>query len=158
MTPESTETEVLPPNSGDDPHEASGRVFRFIVAGVINTAFGLAIYPALLWLFPVFHDHYMVALAIAQFTGILFAFFNYKRSVFKTDTTSNVASEFGKFSSFYLINYAANWVALPLLVELAGISPIVAQTGFSLIIMICSYFWHSRITFKVPDKPSGDQP
>ena len=46
-------------------------------------------------------------------------------------TSEDLAREFGTFSGFYLFNYAANWAALPLFVEIGGIPPIVAQLGFT---------------------------
>jgi len=85
---------------------------------------------------------------VAQATSLVFAFVVYKIGVFQT--RANLLREFGAFSSFYLINYATNWVALPLLVEGARIPPIFAQLGFSIVLIIGSYFWHSRLTFKAP--------
>lgn len=122
------------------------RPLRFMLAGAANTAFGLAIYPLLLWSVPAFHTHYLVALAAAQAISLCFAFATYKIGVFRT--RGNVAREFGAFSSFYLFNYAANWAALPLLVELGGVPPIVAQLGFTAALILGSWFWHSRVTFR----------
>lgn len=120
--------------------------FRFLLAGAMNTAFGLSIYPLLLWGIPMLRTHYLVALGIAQIISILFAYASYKVSVFRT--RANVMREFGVFSSFYLVVCGANWLALPLLVEVAHVPPIIAQLGFSLVLMVVSYFWHSRVTFK----------
>jgi putative flippase GtrA len=123
-----------------------GRPLRFLVAGAANTAFGLAIYPALLWSVPAFAMHYMIALGVAQVVSLCFAFATYKLGVFRT--RGNIAREFGAFSGFYLFNYAANWAALPLLVELAGIPPVIAQLGFAIVLIATSWFWHSRVTFR----------
>ena len=122
------------------------RPLRFMLAGAANTAFGLAIYPLLLWSVPAFHTHYLIALGVAQAISLCFAFATYKIGVFRT--RGNVAREFGTFSSFYLFNYAANWAALPLLVELGGVPPILAQLGFTALLILGSWFWHSRITFR----------
>ena len=126
--------------------KGEGRPLRYLVAAGLNTAFGLAIFPVLLWSSHYLHEHYLVALAIAQALGLCFAYATYKFGVFRT--RGQYAREFAAFSSFYLINYAANWAALPALVELAGWNPIVAQLFFSLLVIIGSYIWHSRITFK----------
>ncbi|MET0307476.1 MAG: GtrA family protein [Sphingomonas sp.] len=123
----------------------AGRPLRFVAAGAANTLFGLAIYPLLLWSVPALHTHYMIALGIAQAVSLCFAFATYKLGVFRT--RGNLAREFGAFSSFYLFNYAANWAALPALVELAGIPPVLAQLGFTAILIVGSYFWHSRVSF-----------
>lgn len=122
-----------------------GRPLRFLAAGALNTAVGLAFYPLLIWAVPVFHHHYLVALGISQAVCLLFAFATYKLGVFRTQ--GNVLREFGRFSSFYLANYAANWAALPALVELARIPPAIAQTGFACLVIAGSWFWHSRVTF-----------
>lgn len=136
-----------PPRTLRDRLVASERPLRFLVAGAINTGFGLAIFPLLLWSSGWLERHYMVALLIAQATSVLFAFMTYRLGVFRAE--GQVARQFGLFSSFYLFNYAANWITLPILVEVVGITPIIAQFGFAILLMIGSYFWHSRITFRV---------
>ncbi|QNO28179.1 GtrA family protein [Sphingopyxis sp. OPL5] len=123
-----------------------GKPLRFLMVGGVNTAFGLSFYPLLLWSVPLFAVHYMVALAIAQAVCLCFAFTTYKLAVFRT--RGNVLREFGTFASFYLANYAANWLALPLLVEVGGVPPMIAQTGFTLIVIVGSWFWHNRVTFR----------
>ncbi|NWK98184.1 GtrA family protein [Sphingobium lactosutens] len=122
------------------------RPLRFLVAGGVNTAFGLAFYPLLLWAMPLFHSHYMVALLVAQAVCLCFAFATYKLGVFRTQ--GHVLREFAAFAGYYLFNYALNWAALPLLVEAGGLSPVLAQFGFSLLLIAGSWFWHSRVTFK----------
>jgi len=126
------------------------RPLRFLVAGAANPVFGLGIYPLLLWSFAALQHHYMLALGIAQAVSLCFAFATYKLGVFRT--RGNLAREFGTFSSFYLFNYAANWAALPLLVEVAGLPPILAQLGFTAILIVGSYFWHSHVTFRPAGK------
>jgi putative flippase GtrA len=127
--------------------DASGRrPFRYLVAAGMNTAFGLAIYPALLWIFPWLRVHYMIGLFIAQAMSLCFAYASYKLGVFQT--RGGYAREITAFVSFYGVNYAANWIALPALVEIGHIPPIIAQLMFSAAIMITSYFWHSKVTFK----------
>lgn len=127
------------------------RPLRFLLAGAVNTAFGLALYPLLLWNVPTLRTHYLLALALSQAICLCFAYSTYKFGVFHT--RGNVAREFGAFSSFYLFNYLANWLALPILVELGGISPVTAQLGFTAVLIVGSYFWHSRISFR----PRGEQ-
>lgn len=122
------------------------RQIRFLVAGCANTALGLSLYPLLLWCSPWLHQHYLVALGVAQVVCLLFAFATYKLGVFRTKGFA--AREFGAFSTYYLFNYAANWAVLPALVEIGRIPPILAQTLFTLLLVAGSWFWHSRITFR----------
>jgi len=123
-----------------------GRSLRYLMAAGLNTMFGLAIFPILLWSSSYLRHHYLIGLAIAQAISLCFAYLTYKFGVFRT--RGGYAREFTAFASFYLVNYAANWAALPALVELAGWSPIVAQLFFTLLVIVGSYLWHSRVTFK----------
>ncbi len=122
------------------------RHVRFLLAGGVNTALGLSLYPLLLWTVPWLHDHYLVALGIAQVVCLVFAFATYKVGVFRTKGFA--AREFGAFSTYYMLNYAANWAALPALVEIGGIHPVIAQPLFVMVLVAGSWFWHSRITFR----------
>ena len=128
------------------------RQIRFLMAGGINTLFGLAVYPLLLWSLPAFHRHYLVALLIAQGICTIIAFITYKLGVFRNGSDA-VMREIGAFSSFYIANYAVNLAVLPVLVEWGRLSPIVAQLGFSAVVMVASYFWHSLITFRSAEQP-----
>lgn len=132
------------------------RPLRFLVAGAANTAFGLAIYPLLLWSSPILHRHYLIALGIAQAISLCFAFTTYKLGVFRT--RGNILREFGTFSSFYLLNYAANWATLPLLVEVAGLPPVLAQLGFTAVLIVGSWFWHNHVTFRRTDERKAAEP
>lgn len=127
---------------------AVSRPVRFAVAGGLNTLFGLAIYPLLLFTVPILRDRYMLALVIAQALSLCFAFVTYKLGVFRT--RGNLVREFGAFSGYYLLNFLANWLALPVMVEAAHIPPVPAQLFFTLILIIGSWFWHHRITFRLP--------
>lgn len=122
-----------------------GKPLRFLIVGGLNTAFGLTIYPVLLWFVPSLRIHYMVALLVAQAVATLFAFTTYKLVVFQTQGKSG--RELVRFLVFYLANYAVNWAALPLLVEVAHIPPIVAQMGFTFALAVLGWFWHNRVTF-----------
>lgn len=128
----------------------SGQPLRFVMAGAINTAVGIAFYPALLLLFASLRTHYLIALGIAQVSCVLFAYVIYKLTVFRTH--GSYLRELPRFVSFYAINYAINWIALPLLVEIGGADPMIAQLGFTVAMVIGSYFWHSRITFKAHEE------
>lgn len=125
------------------------RPLRFVLAGGLNTLFGLSIFPLIRWAIPYLHAHYQIALLIAQTISLCFAYGTYKLTVFRTRTRHDaLAREVGAFSSFYLIAAVINWAALPLLVEQLGIGPNVVQTGFAVLLILGSYVWHSRLTFR----------
>jgi putative flippase GtrA len=118
---------------------------RFLLAGVLNTVIGLAVYPILYFAAGSFKLHYLVILTISQVICIAFAFLTNKFFVFKT--SGNYVKEVGKFLTFHLAYFLVNLAALPALVELLGMTPVWAQTSFAVLVIISSYFWHSRITF-----------
>ncbi|WP_419808633.1 GtrA family protein [Sphingomonas sp.] len=122
-----------------------GRPLRFLIVGGINTAFGLAVYPALLIALRPLGIGYMGALPIAQAVSLVFAYTLQKIWVFRT--RGDVPREFARFASFYLGIYAINWLALPFLVEVVRLRPWVAQLGFVGATVIGSWFFHSRLTF-----------
>ena len=128
------------------------QLIGFLLVGGANTLLGLALYPALLWTVPVLQRHYITGLLIAQLVSIVFAYFMYKRTVFRT--SGNILRELWQFSSFYLVVFAINLGVLPLLVERGGLSPMVAQFGFTLLVTIASYLWNSRVTFRVRANPN----
>lgn len=125
---------------------ANERPLRFLVAGGINTLFGVAIYPALLLAVPALRTHYLVALAIAQALSLAVAFTTYKLLVFRT--RGGALAEFGRFVPFYLVSYGCNWIGLPFLVHVGGLDPLVAQLVFIAFFTVASYFWHSKVTFR----------
>jgi putative flippase GtrA len=92
-----------------------------------------------------FRLHYMVVLGITQITCVAFAYLTNKFLVFRT--AGNYLRESGKFVLFHLSYFLVNLAALPLLVEIAGMSPVWGQTMFAVAVIITSYFWHSNITF-----------
>lgn len=119
---------------------------RFLIAGGINTAVGLAVYPILYVLLKPFGVGYIQALIFAQIICITFSFVSNKYFVFKTK--GNTKKEYLKFFSFYGVYFLLNLFCLPLMVEVLNMNPMIAQTLFSIAIILSSYFWHNAITFK----------
>lgn len=125
---------------------------RFLLAGGLNTAIGLAVYPALYFLAGPLRFHYLTILVISQVVCVSFAFVTSKFLVFQT--SGNYLRESGKFLTFHLAYFLVNLAALPALVEFAGMNPVWAQTLFAVLVIVTSYFWHSRITFSTTKAPS----
>ena len=123
-----------------------GLKLRFLAAGALNTTFGLAIFPILMWRLGDVPRGYLIALVISHPTSIVFAYLTNKYLAFRT--RGSFVSEFMKFSSFYLLNFAANLAVLPICVEVLHLPAIPCQLGFAGIVILTSYFWHSRITFR----------
>jgi putative flippase GtrA len=120
--------------------------WRFLIAGIINTTFGLLIYPALYLTLVPLGLNYIQVLLLSQAIGITFAFLSHKYFVFKT--IGNVKKEYSKFLLFHLIYLGINLVILPFMVRSWKFNPMVAQTLFAVAVIVTSYFWHNSITFK----------
>jgi len=139
---------------------------RFVLAGALNTGFGLGAYPALYYLLATqkLHElmlmgvqkvhylimlttipYYLIVLTVSQIVCVTFAYLTNKFLVFRTK--GNYGTEFMKFITFHLSYFLVNLAALPVLVVFFGINPIIAQTSFAVMVIVSSYFWHSRITF-----------
>lgn len=124
--------------------------FRFLLAGIVNTAVGLAAYPIL---YLVLHPNglgYVEILIIAQVICITFSFVSNKYFVFKSK--GDLKKEYIKFFSFHGLYFLINLMALPALVEWLNLNPMIAQTIFSILIIVTSYFWHNSVTFKDPKR------
>ena len=119
---------------------------RFLLAGAVNTFIGLATYPLIYLILNPWNIGYIQVLVLAQFICITFSFVNNKYFVFRTK--GNLKNEYIKFFTFHGVYFLINLICLPLLVELLKLNPMIAQTLFSVAIVVSSYFWHNSITFK----------
>lgn len=123
---------------------------RFLIAGVINTAVGLSVFPLLYLILEPMGIGYIGVLVISQMICITFSFISNKYFVFKT--YGKLQAEYAKFFIFHIFYFLLNLVCLPALVEVLKMNPIAAQTIFSVFIIITSYFWHNLVTFKTGHK------
>ena len=128
-------------------HEGHQKKIRFLIAGIVNTLVGLASYPLLYIMLNPLEFSYIVVLIISQLLCVTFSFVSNKCFVFKTK--GNLSKEYLKFFLFHGFYFCINLIALPVMVEFLKLNPMVAQTIFSIFIIVTSYFWHSTITFKV---------
>lgn len=120
--------------------------FRFLIAGGLNTLVGLGMFPLLFIALEKYNLHYTIILAISQIFCITFSYSTNKIIVFKTK--GNYMKEYVRFILFHGVYFVVNLVALPAMVEIGRMSPMVSQLIFSVIVIVTSYAWHSRITFK----------
>ena len=96
------------------------KVSRFLLSGLINTAFGYAIYAALIYL----DIPYLVALLISTILGIIFNFFSFGRLVFGGYRDWIV---FSKFIFSYALIYLFNGGVLIILTKEFLFSPYLGQ-------------------------------
>lgn len=119
----------------------------YVVVGGWNTVFYCVVFASLFY-GPAYFGvplHYMVVLLGAQVISLTHAFVLNKAFVFKTK--GNYLLEFGRFGMFYWLSFGVNLALLPFLVEFLKWPPVFSQGLLISIAIVCSYFWHSLVTF-----------
>ena len=120
---------------------------RFLAIGATNTVVGFVAY-GLLTLF-VFHEirfGYLLSLVCSYAIGIAIAFVLYRRFVFVV--TGNVLRDFVRFVMVYVVVIITNLLLLPVLVEGAGLPPLVAQAVILVVSTLMSFFGHKGFSFR----------
>lgn len=118
---------------------------RFLLAGGLNTLFGLGFFPFLFVILERFEIHYIFILIVSQNISVIFSYITNKFFVFKT--MGNYLNEFFKFYFFYFFYFVLNIICLPIMVEYFKFTPIFAHIIFSIFIIVSSFFWHKNISF-----------
>lgn len=120
---------------------------RFLLVGAFNTGFGTAVFIAL-HLLAGAHLHYLGVLLVSHVVAVLVAFALHRRFVFQVAGTGSVLVDLLRFESVYLGALAANLVALPVLVELAGMRVVPAQVLVAALVAVLSWFGHKHFSFR----------
>jgi putative flippase GtrA len=117
---------------------------RFLVAGVVNTAFGLAVYLGCL------HAHAApwLALLVGTVAGVTFNFFSLGAYAFRDLSLRRLP----RFVGGYAVTYAVNLAALTLLRPLVP-DPAWRQILLTVPMALFSYLLMSRLVFRRPRGP-----
>lgn len=122
---------------------------RFLLVGGFNTALGYALYAGFYYLglrnVPL---GYVWSLVLSYAISIVVAFILYRRFVFRV--TGRVVRDFIGFLGVNAIAIILNFVTLPVLVEFAGIPPLIAQALILVATVLISYFGHREVSFRRP--------
>lgn len=86
----------------------TGRFLRFLLVGVLNTAFGYGVFVACLWL----GMHYALAGAFSTVLGVLFNFKSTGKLVFRSQGNGKLAHFVAVYAIIYLVNVLALGVML----------------------------------------------
>jgi putative flippase GtrA len=132
-----------------------GQVFRYLVVGGLNTAFGYGSFAVANYLLTGRLPYpYMFANLAANVFSITFAFIGYKFFVFKTK--GNFWREYLRTYAVYGTSMLVGFVLLPTLVFLLGfvihraqVVPYVAQALCTGMVVVGSYVAHKRFSFRV---------
>ena len=120
---------------------------RFLVVGGINTVVGYVLF-ALLQITAGHVIGYIGSLYGSYVLAVTLAFVLHRRFTFRVEGTGNRLVDFLRFASVYVVSLAANTLALPLLVELAHLDPLVAQAISVVVTTVVSYFGHKYFSFR----------
>jgi putative flippase GtrA len=124
------------------------RAVRFVLVGIVNTLFSFGVFAALQSTIGL-HVHYLVVLVISHVVGVLEAYVLQRWLVFQV--SGRWWRELAKFWSVYLVALGANAVALPVLVELAGVPVLPAQAIVMLGTALGTFVAHRAFTFRRSD-------
>ena len=129
----------------DDPDLEGWQLIKFLIAGAYNTAFSLAVFAGLYFLL---QDliHYTLIAILTYFIAITNSFLIHRYLVFRS--RGNIVHEYLKSYVVYAASFVVNFVLLVLLVELAGLHPILAQAFTIVATVIVSFIGNSRFVFK----------
>ena len=120
---------------------------RFVLVGGFNTVLGYLTFSALtLW---VFHDvrfGYLLSLFFSYAIGISVAFVLYRRFVFVVH--GHVLRDLARFVSVYAVSIGINAAVLPVMVEVVGVPPVLAQAVVVLITTLLSFVGHRSFSFR----------
>lgn len=122
----------------------------FLIVGGANTAIGFGWFVLFEFLVgrPLGGAGYLVTLVLAHIASVLCAFVLYRRFVFRV--RGHVLRDLGRFELLNLVSLGINFVCLPLLVELGGIQPILAQLMIVVLTILISFFGHKHFSFRRP--------
>ncbi len=98
----------------------AARIARFLLTGVLNAAFGYAVYAALVMA----GLDYLAALLVATLAGVVFNFFSFGRLAFRVAAR---VENFARFGVAYAGAFTFNALLLWGLKEKLGVPPIAAQ-------------------------------
>ncbi|WP_241989337.1 GtrA family protein [Cryobacterium serini] len=120
---------------------------RFLAVGATNTLVGYLVFSAFtLWVFADVYLGYLLSFALSYVVGISLAFVLYRRFVFVVH--GHVLRDFARFVSVYLAAIGINAAALPLLVEVVQVPPLLAQLLILVVTTLLSFFGHKKFSFR----------
>jgi putative flippase GtrA len=127
---------------------------RYLVVGGWNTLFGYACFALGYALFG--HVvHYLVIATLVHGIAVTQSFLTQRTLVFRS--RARWLPEYLRFHVSHLGLLGAGLVAMPVLVELVGLSPLVAQAAWILLSVVGSYVVHKSFSFRharrAPSRP-----
>ena len=123
------------------------RIARFCAVGLVNTTFSYGIFAILTSI----SDHHDVNLLISTVLGIIFAYGNSKRFVFKSRRTGR----FLHYVAGYALAFVVNLITLNGFIKV-GLNALAAQAISMPIVVVVSYVINATIVFSPEPPPSRE--
>lgn len=130
--------------SDSDISEIKSQSIRYIITGVWNTVFGILVYALLIKLLG--ENHYILLAVVSNIISITNAYICYKLFVFKTK--GNILKEYLKCYVVYGLSMLLGLLLLYVLVDIAGLNPVIANVISVLLLTIVSFIGHRYYSFK----------
>lgn len=124
---------------------------RYLLVAGTTTLLYIGLVAAFLALARAQGWHYMVAILAAQAVIIAVAFPAYRTFIFGPGASA--ARDFARFLTVWSSGAIAGVVATPLLVEITGLAPLVAQVIAIVVVAVGSYAGHALFSFRGPPSP-----
>ncbi|GAB3385134.1 hypothetical protein GCM10027568_01780 [Humibacter soli] len=120
----------------------------FLLVGGFNTAFGYAMFVLFQWLFgdSLGRFGYLVSLVCSYAVAIFVAFLLHRYLVFRV--RGHFWLDLTRFTLVNLLTLGINAVVLPLVIEVTGAPPVIAQAGVALFSAVASYVAHKYFSFR----------
>lgn len=121
-------------------------LFRFIIAGIINTLFGLTLGVIFLRFLPF---HYSLSLLLLTCIAPMFNYFMSLKYVFNSPgNTSGSNKKLGLFFSVYLFLYFVHVLFMSVLINQVDLDDIIAYLISAPFIIVLAYILQKKIVFK----------
>ena len=121
-------------------------LFRFIIAGIINTLFGLTLGFIFLHFLPF---HYSLSLLLLTCIAPMFNYFMSLKYVFNSPgNTSGSNKKLGLFFSVYLFLYFVHVLFMSILINQVDLDDIIAYMISAPFIIVLTYILQKKIVFK----------
>mgnify|MGYP006077655207 CR=1 FL=1 len=121
-------------------------LFRFIIAGIINTLFGLTLGVIFLSFLPF---HYSLSLLLLTCIAPMFNYFVSSRYVFNSaGDVSRSNKKLGLFFSVYFFMYFVHVFFISILINQFNLDDIIAFLISAPFIIVLTYFLQKKIVFK----------
>lgn len=127
---------------------------RFLIIGGVNTVVGYGLF-VLVQLLVGSSISYFGSLLVAHAGASILAFTLYRLWVFRVQ--GRVVGDFLRFQLVYVVPLIANLLALPLLVEVAGLNVYLAQALIVIVSSVVSYVGHKFFSFRRRPQPTSSE-